>query len=66
MPRGTPPEVARAATDWPLPDHDYANSRATTSSHIDASNVAQLDVAWTAKPAGLGSPQLVALALPKP
>jgi outer membrane protein assembly factor BamB len=54
-PKGTPPEVARAAADWPVPNHDYANSRATSTSPINASNVARLDVAWTAKPEGIGA-----------
>lgn len=55
MPAGTPPEVARAANDWPLPDHDYANSRATTTSKITARNVAKLHVGWRQTPEGLGS-----------
>ena len=42
MPAGTPPEVARAANDWPVPGHDYANTRATTTSSINKSNVKQL------------------------
>ncbi|HZJ26296.1 MAG TPA: PQQ-binding-like beta-propeller repeat protein [Acidimicrobiia bacterium] len=54
MPDGAPPEVARAADDWPLPGHDYANSRATTTSRINTGNVATLQVAWRAQPQGLG------------
>jgi glucose dehydrogenase len=54
-PSGTPPEVARATNDWPLPDHDYANSRATTASAITKRNVANLRVAWKQAPKGLGS-----------
>lgn len=53
-PAGTPPEVARAANDWPLPDHDYSNSRATTTSRINKANVSQLRVAWRQAPQGLG------------
>jgi glucose dehydrogenase len=41
-----PPEVREFADDWPLPGRDYLNSRATTHSSIDASNVASLAVAW--------------------
>jgi len=55
MPDGTPPEVARAAGDWPLPDHDYSNSRATTTSAIDTGTVAKLRVAWRQSPEGLTS-----------
>ena len=52
---GTPPEVARAAKDWPVPGHDYANTRATTTSPINASNVTKLRVAWRQSPEGLGN-----------
>ena len=55
MPAGAPPEVAAAANDWPLPDHDYGNSRATTTSRINSSNVDDLKVAWRATPDGLGA-----------
>lgn len=55
MPAGTPKEVAQHRDDWPLPDHDYANSRSTTASRIDTTTVGDLDVAWSAKPDGLGS-----------
>jgi glucose dehydrogenase len=44
---GAPPEVAAAAGAWPLPHHDYANSRATDTARIDAANVGRLGVAWT-------------------
>ncbi|HEY6533456.1 MAG TPA: PQQ-binding-like beta-propeller repeat protein, partial [Acidimicrobiales bacterium] len=43
---GAPAELAAAGGDWVLPGHDYDNSRATTSSRIDASTVRQLEVAW--------------------
>jgi outer membrane protein assembly factor BamB len=43
-----PPEVAGHAEDWPLANHDYENTRAAVDSSIDASNVANLQVAWTA------------------
>jgi len=45
--RGAPPEVAAGAREWPLPNRDYANTRATTDSAIDASTVDQLGLAWT-------------------
>lgn len=54
-PAGTPPEVARAANDWPVPNHDYANTRSTTTSRITSRTVAKLRVAWRQEPAGLGS-----------
>ena len=41
LPAGTPPEVVEHRDDWPLPDHDYANSRATTASRIDTTTVAR-------------------------
>jgi glucose dehydrogenase len=53
-PAGAPPEVRTGARDWPLPGHDYANSRSTTTSRIDTGTVADLDVAWRAEPEGLG------------
>jgi outer membrane protein assembly factor BamB len=42
-----PPEVAAAKDEWPLPNGDYGNRRATTAATIDASNVQRLGVAWT-------------------
>jgi outer membrane protein assembly factor BamB len=44
--RGAPPEVAAAAREWPLPHHDYANTRATTDATITAANVGQLRAVW--------------------
>jgi outer membrane protein assembly factor BamB/mono/diheme cytochrome c family protein len=44
--RGIPPEVVEYADDWPLPNRDYANSRATFDSAIDSTTVADLEVAW--------------------
>ena len=34
-----PPEVTQYAKDWPLPGKDYNNTRATTDSAINSSNV---------------------------
>jgi len=50
-----PPEVVQYADDWPLPGRDYLNSRATTDSSIDASNVARLTPAWQVPLPGRGS-----------
>ncbi|HKF83871.1 MAG TPA: PQQ-binding-like beta-propeller repeat protein [Solirubrobacterales bacterium] len=44
---GPPPEVKAAADEWPLPHHDYANSRATDDAAIDSGNVDRLGVAWS-------------------
>jgi len=41
-----------AADDWAMPGHDLDNTRATTSSPIDAATVAQLQVAWRAPVGG--------------
>jgi glucose dehydrogenase len=41
-----PAEVSQNAKDWPLPGRDYANTRATKDSSINASNVNTLGVAW--------------------
>src|SRR5215210_838489 len=43
---GAPPEVRAAAREWPLAHHDYANTRATTTSTIDAATVGELGIAW--------------------
>ncbi len=41
-----PTEISQNAKDWPLPNKDYNNSRATTDSTINSSNVSSLGVAW--------------------
>jgi outer membrane protein assembly factor BamB len=41
-----PPEVTQYAKDWPLPNKDYANTRATTDSNINSGNVNTLGQAW--------------------
>ena len=44
---GSPtPESIQYATDWPLPNKDYANTRSTTDSSINSGNVNRLHVAW--------------------
>jgi glucose dehydrogenase len=42
-----PPEISDFATDWPAPMGNLAGTRAALNSPINASNVAQLEVAWT-------------------
>ena len=44
----TPPEVAEAADDWPLPGRDYGNTRAVPESPIDRATVDQLEEQWQA------------------
>ena len=39
---GTPPEVRGQANAWPLPDHDYSNSRDAGTSPIRVSTVSRL------------------------
>src|SRR5512141_406831 len=43
-----PPEVAGHEKEWPLANHDYSNNRAAVGSNINAGNVANLTVAWSA------------------
>lgn len=51
-----PPEIAQYAADWPLPGKDYTNSRATTDSKINSSNVNTLGAAWVFNvPSGQGT-----------
>ncbi len=49
-----PPEVTQYAKDWPLPNKDYNNSRATTDSTITSANVNTLGVAWASPIPGKG------------
>jgi glucose dehydrogenase len=54
-PDPVPAEVADHAGDWPLPHHDYSNSRASASSAgITVANVATLKPAWTLPLPGRG------------
>jgi glucose dehydrogenase/mono/diheme cytochrome c family protein len=48
FPSGTPPEVSKAAAEWPAPNVDIANTRDVSGSKIDSGNVSKLGVAWTA------------------
>jgi glucose dehydrogenase len=49
-----PPEVAQYAKDWPLPNRDYNNSRATADSKINSGNINSLGVAWAVPITGVG------------
>jgi len=42
-----PPEVLRYSMDWPLPNKDYANTRATFDANISSENVQGLQIAWS-------------------
>jgi glucose dehydrogenase len=41
-----PPEVSTHASDWPLPNRDYDNTRASFDSRIDSSTIAGLHELW--------------------
>jgi alcohol dehydrogenase (cytochrome c) len=45
-PPGTPDVVATNLAQWPAPNHDYANTRASAETRIGAVNVATLKPAW--------------------
>jgi outer membrane protein assembly factor BamB len=49
-----PPEVTQYAKDWPLPNKDYANTRATSDSNINSGNIKNLGVAWAVPLPGQG------------
>lgn len=49
-----PPEITQFAKDWPLPNKDYANTRATMGSGINSSNVNTLGAAWAVPLPGQG------------
>ena len=42
----TPKEVTQYSRDWPVSNKDYSNTRATTDSQINSSNVKTLGVSW--------------------
>lgn len=44
---GAPPEVRGQGNAWPLPDHDYNNSRDAGASPIRASTVSRLTTVWS-------------------
>jgi outer membrane protein assembly factor BamB len=43
---GLPPELEEYAGEWPHPNKDIYNTRATFEAGIDSDNVDELDVAW--------------------
>lgn len=44
--KGPPPEVLKAAKEWPLANRDYEGTRATFDSSINKASVSKLDKAW--------------------
>jgi outer membrane protein assembly factor BamB/plastocyanin len=50
-----PPEVTQYASDWPLPNRDYSQTRATNDSSINSTNVNNLGVAWSFAIPGIGA-----------
>ncbi len=53
--KGTSPsEMVTYASDWPMPNKDYSNTRATTSSLINSGNVNTLGLGWSYKIEGYG------------
>jgi outer membrane protein assembly factor BamB len=50
-----PPEVEQAASEWPLANRDYANTRALLDAEILSENVDSLEVAWTFDIPGVGA-----------
>jgi glucose dehydrogenase len=43
---GIPAEVSKFQADWPLPNRDYDNTRATFTASINAKNVGRLKESW--------------------
>jgi alcohol dehydrogenase (cytochrome c) len=54
-PGTAPPEFAEFGSQWPAHNLDLANTRATTNSSIDSSNVSKLRVKWRFKLTGAGA-----------
>lgn len=54
-PEPMPQEVMQYAQDWPLPNHDYNNTRAATNSIITSENVGDLGVAWSRPITGISA-----------
>jgi outer membrane protein assembly factor BamB len=44
-----PPEVEQFAHEWPMANRDYENTRMTTDSPINAGNVYEMGLAWSAR-----------------
>lgn len=49
-----PPDIEQAASEWPMANRDYANTRAALDAEISSANVNSLDVAWTVDIVGIG------------
>jgi outer membrane protein assembly factor BamB len=45
-PGSPPPESTQNENDWPLPNHDYGNTRASKTSSINSTNINTLGAAW--------------------
>jgi len=54
-PGSAPSEVTQYAQDWPLPNRDYSQTRATKDSSINSGNVNDLGVAWSFAMPGIGT-----------
>ncbi len=54
-PGAPPPELAAFANQWPAHNLNLANTRATTASAIDSTNVARLRPKWRLKLTGAGA-----------
>ena len=52
---GAPEEVTANMAAWPLPNRDYANTRATTDAAISRENVNELGEAWSFQIPGTGA-----------
>ena len=50
-----PPEVMNYSKDWPLPNHDYGNTRTATNSTINSGSVNSLGVAWSMPIVGISA-----------
>ena len=50
-----PSEISLNAKDWPLPNKDYNNTRATKDSTINSGNINKLGLAWSLKIPGVGA-----------
>jgi glucose dehydrogenase len=50
-----PPEVSQYASDWPLANKDYSNTRVSANSTINSSNVNTLGIAWQLDIPGVGN-----------
>ncbi len=53
--KAIPPEAAQYSKDWPLPNKDYSNTRATKDSSINSGNVKDLGVGWSFPIPGVGA-----------